>query len=70
MLYPQNGDRIVTIDSVSSLYPVYIVSENTSTTAEILKLEFYTPNGDSSLGTTTKLPNSVTPLPSSGLYTG
>jgi len=24
MLYPQNGDRIVTIDSVTSLYPMYI----------------------------------------------
>ena len=23
MLYPQNGDRIVTIDSVTSLYPMY-----------------------------------------------
>jgi len=25
MLYPQNGDRIVTIDSVTSLHPVYFV---------------------------------------------
>ena len=24
MLYPQNGDRIVTIDSVTSLHPVYM----------------------------------------------
>jgi len=24
MLYPQNGDRIVAIDSVTSLHPVYI----------------------------------------------
>jgi len=23
MLYPQNGDRMVTIDSVTSLYPMY-----------------------------------------------
>jgi len=23
MLYPQNGDRIVTIDSVTSLHPMY-----------------------------------------------
>jgi len=23
MLYPQNGDRFVTIDSVTSLHPVY-----------------------------------------------
>ena len=23
VLYPQNGDRIVTIDSVTSLHPVY-----------------------------------------------
>ena len=23
MLYPQNGDRIVAIDSVTSLHPVY-----------------------------------------------
>jgi len=25
MLYPQNGDRIVTIDSVTLLHPVYMV---------------------------------------------
>ena len=31
MLYPQNGDRIVTIDSVTSLHPVYNAS---------LKLDF------------------------------
>jgi len=24
MLYPQNGDRIVAVDSVTSLHPVYI----------------------------------------------
>jgi len=24
MLYPQNGDRIVTIDSVTSLRPMYV----------------------------------------------
>jgi len=24
MLYPQNGDRIVTIDSVTSLHPMYL----------------------------------------------
>ena len=24
MIYPQNGDRIVTIDSVTSIHPVYI----------------------------------------------
>jgi len=26
MLYPQNGDRIVTIDSVTSLHHVYLFS--------------------------------------------
>ena len=26
MLYPQNGDRIVTTDSVTSLHPVYVYS--------------------------------------------
>ena len=26
MLYPQNGDRIITIDSVTSLHPVYPLS--------------------------------------------
>jgi len=25
VLYPQNGDRIVTIDYVTSLYPMYII---------------------------------------------
>ena len=25
MLYPQNGDRIVTIDYVTSLHPMYII---------------------------------------------
>ena len=23
MLYPQNGDRVVTIDSVTSVHPIY-----------------------------------------------
>jgi len=32
MLYPQNGDRIVTIDSVTSLHPMYIRSELRSRT--------------------------------------
>ena len=27
LLYPQNGDRIVTTDSVTSLRPVYIMSD-------------------------------------------
>ena len=29
VLYPQNGDRIVTIDSVTSLHPMYTVYYNT-----------------------------------------
>ena len=28
MLYPQNGDRIVAIDSVTSLHPMYSFSES------------------------------------------
>ena len=30
MLYPQNGDRIVTIDSVTSLQPTYLTVAYTS----------------------------------------
>ena len=29
MLYPQNGDRIVTIDSVTSLQPMYCAGKDT-----------------------------------------
>jgi len=28
VLYPQNGDRIVTTDSVTSLHPVYTIVNN------------------------------------------
>jgi len=31
MLYPQNGDRIVATDSVTSLHPVYILSKRDQT---------------------------------------
>ena len=30
MLYPQNGERIVAIDSVTSRHPMYIVSQITN----------------------------------------
>ena len=30
MLYPQNGDRIVAIDSVTSLHPVYYTKDGES----------------------------------------
>ena len=29
MLYPQNGDRIVTVDSVTSLHPIYLYARGT-----------------------------------------
>jgi len=35
MLYPQNGDRIVTIDTVASLHPIYTVSVEKHSTPNI-----------------------------------
>jgi len=32
VLYPQNGDRIVTIDSVTSLHPIYYIYTNVQQT--------------------------------------
>ena len=39
MLYPQSGDRIVDIDSVTSLHPVYIILE-TETNVMFRKVQF------------------------------
>ena len=36
MLYPQNGDRIVTIDSVTSLHPVYSLTNSIKASTETL----------------------------------
>ena len=38
MLYPQNGDSIVTIDSVTSLHPVYRVHHNSGVLSELMVL--------------------------------
>ena len=38
MLYPQNGDSIVTIDSVTSLHPVYTVHHNSGVLSELMVL--------------------------------
>jgi len=40
MLYPQNGDRIVTIDTVTSLHPMYMRRDRDVESVEGLK------NGD------------------------
>jgi len=38
VLYAQNGDRIVTIDSVTSLHPVYRKNNQTRKNRKLVKL--------------------------------
>jgi len=38
MLYPQNGDRIVTIDSVTSLLPLYLGTQTALTPVPLLPI--------------------------------
>ena len=39
MLYPQNGDRIVAKDSVTSLHPVYIDRQSLSRSVQLSKVK-------------------------------
>jgi len=38
MLYPQNGDRIVAIDSVTSLHPVYFENWNGTVLRDLIQV--------------------------------
>ena len=42
VLYPQNGDRIVTIDSVTSFHPVYTCGEKLTRIEETPRVRMHT----------------------------